>query len=101
AHHWRPGDEQLRDVAHHHREMPQHRLRRTDADNAAEQHVHHRHFRELPRIHLAAEVRCEERATTAGYARAAGLDRAAAFLNARFAFLRLRRHHARDAAAAG
>ena len=43
----RTGDEQLGDVAHHHREVAEHGLGRADADDAAEQHVDDRHRGQL------------------------------------------------------
>ena len=51
ADHRRPGDEELGDVAHHHREVAEHRLGGADADDAAEQHVDHRHRGELLGVH--------------------------------------------------
>ena len=71
AHDRRAGDEQLGDVAHHHREVAEHRLGRADADDAAEQHVDHRHRGELLGVLGAAEMAGQERAAAAG-PRAAG-----------------------------
>jgi len=47
ADHRRAGDEELRDVAHHHREVAEHRLGGANADHAAQQQVDHRHRAEL------------------------------------------------------
>ncbi len=46
----------------------------TDADHAAEQHVHHRHRGELPGIGSAAQVAGQERAAAAGDPRPPGGD---------------------------
>ena len=100
-HHRRPGDEQLRDVPHHHGEVAEHGLGGADADDAAEQHVHHRHGGELFRVHGAAEMPRQVGTAATGHARTPGLDGAAALLGAALAFLALRRHHRGDAAAAG
>ena len=56
AHHRRPGDEELGDVAHHDREVAEHGLGRADADDAAQQHVHDGYGVELFGVHGGAEV---------------------------------------------
>ena len=50
AHDRRTGDEQLADVAHHHREVSEDRLRRADSDDRTEQHVDDGDGRELLRV---------------------------------------------------
>ena len=84
----RAGDEQLGDVAHHHREVAEHGLGRADADDAAEQHVDDRHGGQLLGVLGAAEVAGQERAAAAADARPAGLDGARALLGRALARLR-------------
>ncbi len=76
----RAGHKQLRDVTHHHREMAEHRLRRADADHAAEQHIDDRNLGELRDVHRAAEMAGQKRAAFARHARPPGGDGAGAFL---------------------
>ena len=96
----RAGDEKLGDVAHHHREVAEHRLGRADADHAAQQQVDHRHRGELLGVIGAAEMAGQERAAAAHHARPAGLDGAGAFLDRRVGRGGLLGHHGGDAAAA-
>ena len=97
----RPGDEQLGDVADHHREVAEHGLGGTDADDAAEQDVDDRHRRQLLGVLGAAEVAGQERAAAAADAWLAVLDGARALLGRALALRLLLRHHRRHAAAAG
>ncbi len=60
-HDGRAGHEELRDVAHHHREVAEHGLGGADADHAAEQQVDDRHGGELLRVQGAAQVPGQER----------------------------------------
>ena len=74
ADHRRAGNEQLRNVADHYREVTEHGLRGADPHHAAEQHVDHRDGAELFRVHRAPQVRGQEGAPSTGHARPAGLD---------------------------
>ena len=97
----RAGDEQLRDVAHHHRKVAEHGLRGADTDDAAEQHVDHGHRGQLLGVHGTAEVPRQERTAASGNTGPAGLDGAAALLRRALALGLLFRNHGRDAATAG
>ena len=79
---------------------PEHRLRRTDADDAAQQQVDDRHRCQLLGVVGAAEMAGQERAAAAHHARLADLDGAGAFLGRCFRAGALLRHHGGDAAAA-
>src|SRR6516165_6391247 len=84
-----PGDEELGDVAHHHREVAEDGLGSADADDTPEKQVDHRHGGELLRVEGAAEMRRQERSSRAGHARPAWLDRIAAFQRTALALLPL------------
>ncbi len=100
AHDRRTGDEQLGNVTDHHREMPEHRLGRTNPHDAAQQHVDDGNRRKLVGVVAAAEMAGEEGAATAHHARPPRLDGPRTFLDRGIRSGVLLGHHGGDTAAA-